>query len=313
MIDSILCEILGIKYPIIQGGMAWIANGKLAAAVSNAGGLGIISAMNPASLVEQVSIARDCTDRPIGVNIMLMNPEAEKIAASVCELEIDVVTTGAGLPNKFMPMWHEAGVKVIPVVASASVAKLVERSGATAVIAEGCEAGGHVGEIGTMALVPVICDTVNIPVIAAGGIADGRGMAAAMMLGAKGIQCGTVFLSAHECDVHDVYKEKVLSAKDTDTILTGKRLGHPVRSLKNSFSRKFFKMEYDCNISNEELECYGTGSLRKAVVEGDASGGSFMAGQSAALVKTKRSCEEIVSSIANEASTLLLEASKWVR
>ncbi|NLL91105.1 MAG: enoyl-[acyl-carrier-protein] reductase FabK [Ruminococcaceae bacterium] len=313
MIDSILCEILDIKYPIIQGGMAWIANGKLAAAVSNAGGLGIISAMNSASLVEQVSIAREYTDKPIGVNIMLMNPEAEKIAAVVCELEIDVITTGAGLPNKFMPMWREAGVKVIPVVASASVAKLVERSGATAVIAEGCEAGGHVGEIGTMALVPVICDAVSIPVIAAGGIADGRGMAAAMMLGAKGIQCGTVFLSAHECDIHDVYKEKVLSAKDTDTILTGKRLGHPVRSLKNSFSRNFFKMEYDGNISNEELESYGSGSLRKAVVDGDTSGGSFMAGQSAALVKTKRSCEEIVSSIANEASALLLEASKWVR
>ena len=304
-----VCEMLGIEYPILQGGMAWIADAVLAAAVSNAGGLGIIAAGNaPASYVsEQIKTAKSLTDKPFGVNIMLMSPYAEDIAQTVADEKVAVVTTGAGNPAKFIKMWIDAGIKVIPVVASTGLAKMSERSGATAVIAEGGEAGGHVGELTTMTLVPQVCDSVDIPVIAAGGIGDGRGIAAALMLGAKGVQLGTRFLVANECNIHQNYKDKIIAAKDIDTISTGKRLGHPVRSIKTPFSRDLFSKEYDSTISNEELEQLGAGALQLAAVEGDLKNGCFMAGQISGLIKREQTVKEIIDELMSETKKALSE------
>lgn len=313
MIKSAICEMLGIRYPIFQGGMAWIADGKLAAAVSNGGGLGIIAAGNaPGEYVrEQIRNARKLTDRPIGVNIMLMSPFADEVAKVAAEEKADVVTTGAGNPSKYMAGWKEAGIKVIPVVASVALAKLMERVGASAVIAEGGESGGHVGELTTMVLVPQICDAVSIPVIAAGGIADGRGAAAAFLLGAQGIQMGTRFLSAQECSIHPVYKQKILKATDLCTMVTGKRLGHPVRSLRTQFARDYTKAEYG-GMPDEELEALGAGALRRAVVEGDTEKGCFLSGQIAAMVKKEQPAAEIVREVAEEAEKILGRASQWI-
>lgn len=313
MIKSAICEMLGIRYPIFQGGMAWIADGKLAAAVSNGGGLGIIAAGNaPGEYVrEQIRNARKLTDRPIGVNIMLMSPFADEVAKVAAEEKADVVTTGAGNPSKYMAGWKEAGIKVIPVVASGALAKLMERVGASAVIAEGGESGGHVGELTTMVLVPQICDAVSIPVIAAGGIADGRGAAAAFLLGAQGIQMGTRFLSAQECSIHPVYKQKILKATDLCTMVTGKRLGHPVRSLRTQFARDYTKAEYG-GMPDEELEALGAGALRRAVVEGDTEKGCFLSGQIAAMVKKEQPAAEIVREVAEETEKVLGRASQWI-
>jgi enoyl-[acyl-carrier protein] reductase II len=286
MINSKICGLLGIKYPVFQGGMAWIADGKLAAAVSNGGGLGIIGAGNaPASYVrEQIKAASSLTDKPFGVNIMLMSPFADEVAQAVIDEKVQVVTTGAGNPSKYMELWKAAGIKVIPVVASVAMAKLMTRVGASALIAEGCESGGHVGELTTMALVPQVCDATSLPVIAAGGIADGRGVAASLMLGACGVQLGTRFLSAYECSIHRNYKDKILKANDLSTVVTGKRLGHPVRSLRTNFTRDYLKAEYG-GVSDEELENLGVGALRLAVQEGAAQRGCFHSGQIAAMVK----------------------------
>lgn len=313
MIRSELCSILGIKYPVFQGGMAWIADGKLAAAVSNGGGLGIIAAGNaPGEYVRgQVKIARELTDKPIGVNIMLMSPFIDDVAKVVVEEKVDVVTTGAGNPSKFMAAWKEAGIKVIPVVPSVAMAKLMTRLGATAVIAEGGESGGHVGELTTMVLVPQIADATPLPVIAAGGIADGRGVAAAFMLGACGVQLGTRFLSAFECGVHPNYKKKILKATDLCTMVTGKRLGHPVRQLRTAFAKKYWEAEYG-GMPDDELEALGTGVLRLAAVEGDEERGCFLSGQIAAMVKKEQPAAEIIKELMEEAEPLLLGASKWV-
>lgn len=302
-----LCEMLCIEHPVLQGGMAWVADAFLASAVSEAGGLGLIAAMNSNAeqLRAEIQKARSLTDKPFGVNIMLMSPYADEVARVVLEENVKVVTTGAGLPTKYMRAWTEAGIKVIPVVPSVAIAKLVARSGACAVIAEGGEAGGHVGELTTMALVPQVCDAVEIPVIAAGGIADGRGMAAAFMLGAKGVQLGTRFLVAKECTIHQNYKDAILNAKDIDTATAGKRLGHPVRALKNTFMREFIRREYDSSVSNEELERYGAGALRLAAREGDVKNGSVMAGQVCALVKKEQRAAEIIEELVAEAERLL--------
>ena len=315
MIQTKLCELLNIQYPIFQGGMAWIADASLAAAVSNAGGLGIIAAMNANAdwLREEIHKARQLTDKAFGVNIMLMSPFADEVSDLVIEEKIPVVITGAGNPGKYMKKWVAAGIKVIPVVASTAMAKLVERSGAFAVIAEGGESGGHIGELTTMTLVPQVCDAVNIPVLAAGGIADGRGIAAALMLGACGVQCGTRFLVAEECTVHQNYKNKILKAKDIDTIATGKRLGHPVRCLKNPFTRDLFKQEYNPNISDEELEKMGAGALRKAAKEGDEKNGSFMAGQCAAMVHKEQPAKEMIEEMFAEAEQILRGASQFYK
>lgn len=308
-------EALGIVKPVLQGGMAWVSEAHLAAAVSNAGGLGVISAMNAPGeyLREQIRACRQMTDKPFGVNIMLMSPHVDDVARVVLEEVVPVVTTGAGLPGKYMKDWIAAGIKVVPVVPSVAIARRVEREGAAAVIAEGCESGGHVGETTTMALVPQVAQAVKIPVIAAGGIADGRGFAAAFMLGAEAVQMGTRFLCSTECRIHDAYKEKVVKAKDIDTAVTGKRLGHPVRALKNIFTAQLGRMEYDSSITNEEIEAYGTGSLRKAAVEGDLEHGSFMAGQIAGLVCDIKPAAEIIDSILAEAQKLFSEAPKWTR
>jgi enoyl-[acyl-carrier protein] reductase II len=313
MIKTPLCTLLGIEYPIIQGAMAWISEAVLAAAVSNAGGLGIIASGSfPADMVRaEIVKAKTLTDKPFGVNIMLMSPHADAIAEIAVAEKVPVLTTGAGSPVKYMKMWLAAGIKVIPVVPSTAVAKLVERSGACAVIAEGGESGGHIGEISTMALVPQVVDAVNIPVVAAGGIADGRGIAAALMLGAVGVQLGTRFLVARECQVHQNYKEKVLKARDIDTITTGKRLGHPVRSLKTPFSLDYFRKEYDCSISDEELEALGQGALRLAAVEGDDKRGCFLAGQAAAMVKKEQTAREIIEELFLEAENILGKAAQW--
>jgi enoyl-[acyl-carrier protein] reductase II len=314
MIKTPVCELLGIEYPIFQGGMAWIADGKLAAAVSNGGGLGIISAMNADAgyLRRQIEIARELTDKPFGVNIMLLSPFADQVAETAAEEKVAVVTTGAGNPSRYMKRWNEAGIRVIPVVASVAMAKLVTRAGAAAVIAEGGESGGHVGETTTMVLVPQVCDATPLPVLAAGGIADGRGVAAAFMLGAQGVQLGTRFLVAEECSVHPNYKEKILRANDIATITTGKRLGHPVRSLKTPFSRAYFKAEYSA-ISDEELEAMGAGALRLAAVEGDSERGCFLSGQVAGMISREQPAAEIIREIFAEAETVLSEAGKWVR
>lgn len=295
-------ELLGIEQPIIQGAMAWIADARLAAAVSNAGGLGIIACGSaPLEWVrEQIELCRSLTDKPFGVNIMLMNPEAPQLAELLAELRVPVITTGAGNPGNYIERWKEAGTKVVPVVASAALARRMERCGADAVIAEGCEAGGHIGELATMALTPAVCEAVSIPVIAAGGVADGRGMVAAFALGAEGVQIGTRFLTAHECGIHDAYKQKVIAAKDSDTIVTGRDNGHPVRQLKNKFSRGIRKMEADRETSLEDIEEALAGSLHRAVT-GDVDGGSLMSGQVACLVKDEKSAQEIVDDLMEEA------------
>lgn len=314
MMETAITKLLGIKYPVFQGGMAWIADGHLAASVSNAGGLGIIAAGNaPAKYVEQeIDRARSETDRPFGVNIMLMSPYADEIAALVAKKNISVVTTGAGSPAKYMAKWKEAGINVIPVVASVALAKLMTRLGASALIAEGGESGGHVGELTTMVLVPQIVDATPLPVIAAGGIADSRGFAAALMLGAEGIQMGTRFLSAKECSIHPLYKEKILKATDLCTMVTGKRLGHPVRSLRTNFARTYAQAEYS-QIRDEALEAMAVGALRKAVVDGDAENGCFLSGQIASMVKQEQSVQEIINDVMQGVEPLLKGAMKWVR
>ena len=299
-------ELLGIEHPIIQGGMAWVADHHIAAAVSEAGGLGLIAAANaPAEWVrEQIREAKKLTDKTFGVNIMLMSPSADEVAKIVVEEGIKVVTTGAGSPEKYMADWKAAGVKVIPVVASVALAKRMERCGADAVVAEGCEAGGHIGELTTMVLVPQVADAVNIPVIAAGGIADGRGMAAAFMLGAKGIQMGTVFAASKESVIHENYKNSILKAKDIDSRVTGRSTGHPIRVLRNDMARKYLELEKS-GAPFEELEQLTLGSLRKAVQEGDTKNGSLMAGQIAGMIKEERTCADIISSTVSEACKLM--------
>lgn len=314
MIQSPLCDLLGIQYPVFQGGMAWIADGKLAAAVSNGGGLGIIAAGNaPADYVrQQIHTARSLTDKPIGLNIMLMSPFADEVAAAAAEERVEVVTTGAGNPSKYMAQWKEAGINVIPVVASVAMAKLMTRLGASALIAEGGESGGHVGELTTMVLVPQICDATHLPVIAAGGIADGRGVAAAFLLGACGVQMGTRFLSAYECSIHPNYKEKILKAGDLCTMVTGKRLGHPVRSLRTQFARNYAKAEFG-GMPDDGLEALATGALRLAVQEGDNARGCFLSGQVAAMVSKEQPAADIVREVMEEAEPILRRASQWVR
>ena len=314
MLKTPICEMLGIQYPVFQGGMAWIADGRLAAAVSNGGGLGIVAAGNaPADVVrEEIRTAKSLTDKPFGVNIMLMSPFADEIAELVCEEKVAVVTTGAGNPSKYMKAWKEAGIHVIPVVPSVAMAKLMTRLGASAVIAEGGESGGHVGELTTMVLVPQICDATTLPVIAAGGIADGRGVAAAFMLGACGVQMGTRFLSAEECSIHPVYKERILKANDLCTMVTGKRLGHPVRSLRTNFARNYAKAEYG-GMDDEALEALGSGALRKAVVEGDLEEGCFLSGQVAAMVNKIQPAAEIVREVIEGAEPVLKGATQWVK
>jgi len=310
MIKSKICELLNIKYPLLQGGMAWVADGKLAGAVSKAGGLGIIAAGSaPVEWVEeQIDIVRSITDNNFAVNVMLMSPTAEAVASLICEKKVPVVTTGAGSPAKYIPMWKEHGIKVVPVVPSSSIAKRMERAGADAVIAEGMEGGGHVGELTTMALIPQVVDAVTIPVVAAGGIGDGRGAAAAFMLGAEGIQVGTRFLSAFECGIHENYKKMVLEAKDTDTIITGRSTGHPVRALKNKFTKQM--QAFDLENKPDEIEAKGSGALRIAVQVGDLETGSFMAGQIVGLVDKSQSCEEIITEIISECENLLTNSGR---
>ena len=315
MLYTRINEILGIQYPLLQGGMAHISDGRLAAAVSEAGGLGIITSVSrdPDFLLREIEYVRSVTDKPFGVNIMLQSPDIEKTAALLAREKVPVVTTGAGDPSRFMEDWHAAGIKVIPVIASAAMAKRAERNGACAVVAEGGESGGHVGETTTMSLVPQVCDAVSIPVIAAGGIADGRGAAASFMLGAEGVQLGTRFLAAAECCIHPVYKQKVLKASDISTIVTGKRLGHPVRSLKTPFSREYAKAEYSA-ISDEDLEKMAVGALRLAVCDGDEQHGCFLAGQFAGMVKEDLPAGEIVRGIMEQTEDILCHGgSKWVR
>ena len=289
-------ELLQIEYPIIQGGMAWVAEHHLAAAVSEAGGFGLIGAASapPEIVREEIRKAKELTDKPFGVNIMLLNPNADEVAKIVVEEGIQAVTTGAGNPEKYMPMWKEAGVKVIPVVASVAMAKRMERYGADAVVAEGMEAGGHIGNQTTMALIPQIVDAVNIPVIAAGGIGDGRGVAASFMLGAEGVQMGTRFVVADESIVHDNYKDRIVKAKDIDSVVTGQSTGHPVRCLRNQMTKEYIKKEQE-GVPFEELERMTLGSLRKAVMDGDILNGTVMAGQIAGLVSKRQSCKETVS------------------
>lgn len=296
-------ELLGIEYPIIQGGMAWVADHHIAAAVSEAGGLGLIAAANaPAEWVrEQIREAKKLTDKPFGVNIMLMSPNADEVAKIVVEEGIKVITTGAGSPEKYMEAWKAAGVKVIPVVASVALARRMERCGADAVVAEGTESGGHIGETTTMALVPQVVDAVKIPVIAAGGIADGRGIAAAFMLGAEAVQMGTRFVVAKESNVHQNYKDRVIAAKDIDSVVTGRSTGHPVRSLRNSMTREYLDMEKE-GVEFEKLERLTLGTLRKAVVDGDVKQGTVMAGQIAGLVNKEQTCEEIIKELMKEVS-----------
>lgn len=299
-------ELLGIEYPIIQGGMAWVAEANLAAAVSEAGGFGIIGAANaPAEVVrEQIRKAKELTKKPFGVNVMLLSPYAEEVAKVVAEEGVKAVTTGAGNPEKYMSMWKEAGIKVIPVIASVALAKRMERCGADAVVAEGMESGGHIGSQTTMALVPQVVDAVSIPVIAAGGIGDGRGFAAAMMLGAEAVQMGTRFVVAAESIVHENYKDRVIKAKDIDSEVTGMSTGHPVRCLRNQMTREYLKKEKE-GASFEELEYMTLGALRKAVVEGDVTRGTVMAGQIAGLVKEKQTCKEMINEIMEQAEKLL--------
>ena len=299
-------ELLGMEKPIIQGGMAWVAESHLAAAVSEAGGFGLIGAANaPADVVRNyIREAKKLTDRPFGVNIMLLSPFADDIAKVVVEEGVAAVTTGAGNPEKYMAQWKEANIKVIPVVASVALAKRMERCGADAVVAEGTESGGHIGQATTMTLVPQVVDAVSIPVIAAGGIADGRGFAAAMMLGAEAVQMGTRFCVSDECVIHEKYKERILKAKDIDSEVTGRSHGHPVRGLRNNMTREYLKLEAE-GASFEELEKLTLGGLRKAVVEGDTDNGSVLAGQIAGMVSRRQSCREIIDEIMDQAEVLL--------
>ncbi len=314
MIKTPICDLFGIEYPIFQGGMAWISDGKLAAAVSNGGGLGIISAMNAdaAHLKQEIDVARSLTDKPFGVNIMLMSPFAAEVAQMAADQHVAVVTTGAGNPSRYMEMWNAAGVKVVPVVASVSMARLVTKAGAAAIIAEGGESGGHVGDLTTMVLTPQVCDATHLPVLAAGGIGDGRGIAAAFQLGAVGVQVGTRFLVAEECGVHPNYKKKVLKANDIATMVTGKRLGHPVRQLKNPFAKDYAKAEYS-SISDEELEALGRGALYRAAVEGDEKTGDFLAGQVSGMIHREQPAAEIIREMFTQAEEILKGADKWVR
>ena len=307
MIKSKICDILGIRYPIFQGGMAWIADATLAAAVSQAGALGLIAGMNMngEQLRAEIRKCRSLTDKPFGVNVMLMSPYASEVAQVVIEEKVPVVTTGAGNPLPLMKQWLEAGVKVIPVVSSVALAQMVAKRGATAVIAEGGESGGHIGEMNTMPLVPQVVDGVDIPVIAAGGIADGRGMAAAFMLGAEGIQMGTRFLVAKECNIHENYKQKVIKAGDTGTVVNGRRVGHPARALKNPFTRKFAEIEKNTAMTDEEITEFGAGALRRAAKEGDLENGSFLCGEIAGLVKREQTCQEIIEEIVSQTEDIL--------
>ena len=300
-----LCRLLNIKYPLIQGGMAWISDAKLAASVSEAGGLGVIAAGQATGDVirSEIQIAKTLTQKPFGVNIMLMSPYVEEVAYVAAEEKVSVIITGAGNPAKYMSIWKDS--VVIPVVASTALAKIMARSGASAIIAEGTESGGHVGELTTMTLVPQVCDSVNIPVIAAGGIGDGRGIAAVFMLGAVGVQVGTRFLLAEECPVHPHYKNLVLKARDISTITTGKRIGHPVRSLKTCFSQHFASLEYDSSITNEELSVLGNGALKRAAVDGDIINGCFMAGQIAGMLTRQQTVKEIIDEIFIEAERII--------
>ena len=301
MKKSRVCQLLDIKYPIFQGGMAWIADASLAAAVSEAGGLGIITGTAPTDWVrDEIRKAKKLTDKPFGVNIMLMDVHVDEISKMVCEEGVKVVTTGAGSPGKYMEMWKAHGVKVIPVVASVALAKRMEKAGADAIIAEGTESGGHVGQLTTMALVPQVVDAVHIPVLAAGGIGDGRGVAASFMLGAEGVQLGTRFLVAKECTVHQNYKNRVIKAKDIDTEVTGRSTGHPIRVIKNKLTREFMKLEKE-GAPVDQLEELGRGCLSKAV-KGDVDFGSVMAGQISGLINKEQSCKEIIEEIMKEAS-----------
>ncbi|WP_432792035.1 enoyl-[acyl-carrier-protein] reductase FabK [Peptacetobacter hiranonis] len=301
-----ICEILNIKYPIIQGGMAWVADSNLAAAVSNAGGFGIIGTGSATADIvkKEIDNCRRLTDKPFGVNVMLMSPNADEVIDLIIEEKPAGITTGAGNPAKYMDRLKEAGIKVIPVVPTVALAQRMEKLGADAVIAEGTEAGGHIGELTTMVLVPQVAEALNIPVIAAGGVADGRGMAASFALGAEGVQIGTRFICSEECNIHQNYKDAVLKAKDRDAVVTGRPTGHPVRTLKNKLAKKFLKMEKE-GASPEELEKLGAGALRLAVVEGDKDGGSFMAGQSAAMVREIKPCKEIVEEISKQALDIM--------
>lgn len=301
-----ITELLGIEEPVIQGGMAWVAEYHLAAAVSEAGGLGIIGAASapPEVVREQIRKVKERTSKPFGVNVMLMNPNAPEVAKVVVVEQVPAVTTGAGNPAKFMSLWKEAGVKVIPVVASVAMAKLMVRGGADAVVAEGMESGGHIGSTTTMALVPQVADAIDAPVIAAGGIADGRGMAAAFMLGAEAVQMGTRFVAAKESIVHANYKEKLIKSKDIDSEITGSSTGHPIRVIRNKMSREYLKMEKE-GATLDELEQLTLGSLRKAVMDGDVVNGSLMAGQIAGMIQDELSCKEIITSIVSEAERLM--------
>ena len=301
-----ITELLGIEYPVIQGGMAWVAESHLAAAVSAAGGLGLIGGANaPAEVIRNyIREVKAVTDKPFGVNVMLMSPYADEVAKVIVEEGVKVVTTGAGNPEKYMEMWKAAGIKVIPVVASVALAKRMERYGADAVVAEGTESGGHIGEATTMTLVPQVVDAVSIPVIAAGGIGDGRGIAAAFMLGAEAVQMGTRFLVAKECTVHQNYKDRVLKAKDIDSTVTGRTHGHPVRCLRNQMTREYVKLENEGK-SFEELEYLTLGTLRKAVQEGDVTNGTVMAGQIAGMVSKEQTCKEMIDEMMAQAETLL--------
>lgn len=301
-----ITQLLEIEYPIIQGGMAWVAEYHLAAAVSEAGGLGLIGAASaPGEVVrEQIQQTKKLTNKPFGVNVMLMNPNAEEVAKIIVEEGVKVVTTGAGNPVKFMTLWKDAGVKVIPVVASVAMAKLMERSGADAVVAEGMESGGHIGCATTMSLVPQVVDAVSIPVIAAGGIGDGRGFAAAFMLGAEGVQMGTRFCVAEEAITHENYKERIIKAKDIDSAVTGNSHGHPIRSLRNNMTKEYLRMEKE-GAGFEELEHLALGTLRKAVMDGDVTNGTVMAGQIAGLIDKKQTCAEIINEVVEDGYNLL--------
>lgn len=315
MIKTEICDMLGIEYPIFQGGMAWVSDASLAGAVSNAGGLGIIAGMNSngEQLHAEIQKIRQITDKPFGVNVMLLSPFADEVAQVVVEEKVPVVVTGAGLPSKYIKGWVAAGLKVIPVVPSVAIAKMCERMGACAVVAEGGESGGHVGDLTTMALTPQVVDAVSIPVLAAGGIGDGRGVAAALMLGAKGVQVGTRFLVANECTIHENYKQRVLKAKDIDTMVTGRRVGHPARGLKSPVARRMQELEYSESFTAEEFERLGVGAMRKAAREGDEQNGSFMCGQIAGLVKKEQPAAEIIREMFTEAEALLKGAAQWVK
>lgn len=301
-----ITELLNIQYPIIQGGMAWVAEHHLAAAVSEAGGLGLIGGANaPGEVVRQeIRKARELTDKPFGVNVMLLSPYADDVAKVVVEEGVKVVTTGAGTPEKYMDMWKEAGIKVIPVVASVALAKRMEKYGADAVVAEGCESGGHIGDQTTMTLVPQVVDAVSIPVIAAGGIGDGRGIAAAFMLGAEAVQIGTRFVVAKESQVHENYKQRIIKAKDIDSAVTGRSHGHPVRCLRNQMTREYLKLEQEGK-SFEELEYLTLGTLRRAVQEGDITNGTVMAGQIAGMISKEQTCKEMIEEMMEQANQLL--------